>query len=409
MPVPTNILFTRDLRPAYYDDFHCLAEQCRVSCCKGWSITFGKKDYLILKRQQGSPELNEMMSRCLHRIRKGSDENSFYAEFDMEHNDCPLLRSDGLCALQAENGHEVLPLVCRNFPRGQAYLPSGYLEHSLVPSCEAVLALLWAHPEGIDFVSDPIEDSKQQTTIKIPKNNILTMYFQEIRSWCIDMLQDRRWSLPERILRMGAALKKLEDDNTDIPLWLHHAEKIANGTEISLPDDRERDRVLPMFLINNIRILMLGNNQSLDFVALKKEIISAFNMEVDLATSHANISLQPWYAARARFDERFAEQEYFMENLAVTAFFCMHLPDVESVSSIWKSFVNFCNLYSFYRFIAVMSCHEESAGDRNSLFRAIVHASRILLHSTGRLNRFRDEFFEHDSATLAHMAVLLSG
>ena len=25
----------RDLRPSYYEDFHCLAEGCRLSCCKG--------------------------------------------------------------------------------------------------------------------------------------------------------------------------------------------------------------------------------------------------------------------------------------------------------------------------------------------------------------------------------------
>ena len=56
-PTP-QIQAERDLRPTCFDDFHCLAEGCRLSCCKGWSITFNKKDYLSLKRQSGSSELN---------------------------------------------------------------------------------------------------------------------------------------------------------------------------------------------------------------------------------------------------------------------------------------------------------------------------------------------------------------
>jgi len=45
-----GVLVTKDLRPAYYDDFHCLAAGCKLSCCKGWNITFNKKDYLSIKR-----------------------------------------------------------------------------------------------------------------------------------------------------------------------------------------------------------------------------------------------------------------------------------------------------------------------------------------------------------------------
>lgn len=48
---PKSVLVDKDLRPAYYDDFHCLAAGCRLSCCKGWRISFDKKDYLSLKRK----------------------------------------------------------------------------------------------------------------------------------------------------------------------------------------------------------------------------------------------------------------------------------------------------------------------------------------------------------------------
>ena len=144
-----GIKVLNDLRPAYYDDFRCLAGGCQNTCCKGWSITFSKKDYLALKRQEGSPELNACLAEGVRRIRrKSGDDTFYYGEFDMSGGVCSLLQEGGLCGLQVEKGHEALPFVCQSYPRRERYMLSGYLERSLSPSCEGVLALLWDLPEG---------------------------------------------------------------------------------------------------------------------------------------------------------------------------------------------------------------------------------------------------------------------
>ena len=59
--------------------------------------------------------------------------------------------------------------------------------------------------------------------------------------------------------------------------------------------------------------------------------------------------------------------------------------------------------------MAVMSCREGSAGNREELFRSLVHVSRSLLHNGAQRSALRDELFQNDSATLAHMAILLGG
>jgi len=56
-----------------------------------------------------------------------------------------------------------------------------------------------------------------------------------------------------------------------------------------------------------------------------------------------------------------------------------------------------------------MSCQEGMPGDRDELFRHMVFASRSLLHNEPRRGHLRDELFQNGSATLAHMAILLSG
>ncbi len=215
---PNEVRITEDLRPAYYDDFHCLMGDCRINCCGFWRIPFSRKDYLKIKKQKGSPELNRRLERCTRRIH---EDGKLYAEFMLEQGVCPLLDEDGLCRLQREKGGDVLPQVCKQFPRAETMSISGYLERSLSPACEGMLALLWEHPEGVDFLASPLPREGRADKAAF-EQNALTANFQEIRSLCIDFLQDRRRPLPQRILLMGLALQSLTEKEADVPHFLEH-------------------------------------------------------------------------------------------------------------------------------------------------------------------------------------------
>ncbi len=401
-----------DLRPAYYDRFQCLAGACRFSCCKGWNITFNKKDYLALKRQEGSDELTANLKQNVRRIRQGPNAERFYGEFDMSGGTCPLLREDGLCSLQLEKGHGALPEVCRVFPRTQAYSDSGYLERRLTPACEAVLELLWDLPDGVDFVADPLPKSKIRTLV-MGTSGPLRLHFQELRSACIDLLQDRRRPLAQRILLMGLALKELADGEEDVDGWLARTRTLADDPEtagrLQLPDSPQ---TLSMFLLNNVKLLLTTAVPGGDFAKVPEEVAAGLNMQLErlsLDSANASVPSEPYLAARARFEENFQDRAYFMENLMVTLFFNFQTPNLGSREKLWKSYVDFCNLYSFCRFMAVASCREGAAGDKAELFRMMVCVSRGLMHNTPQKAKLRDEFFQNDSATLAHMAILLCG
>lgn len=398
-----SIKIKNDLRPAYYDDFRCLAAGCRLSCCKGWRIAFDKKDYLSLKRQEGTADLNSRLARGVRRIR--DKEYVYYGEFDMSSGDCPLLREDCLCALQIEKDHAALPLVCRVFPRMKAYTP-GYLERSLSPACEGVLELLWNLPDGVEFRSDPLTKN-EQGTLTVPKGRYLVPFFAAIREWCIDMLQDRRLPLPQRILLMGFALRELAEGERDISEWLLRARALPEAEE--LPELPREESALAMFLSSNLHTLGLLETAGVDFASVKNEISLALGVTLRPDLLRLTFPVAPYRAARERYEEDFKGQEYFMENLMVTLFFHLNLPNLKSGEELWKSYVNFCNLYSFYRFLAVMSCREGTAGDKGELYRMIVFASRSMIHNKNRQTALRDELFKNDSATLAHMAILLGG
>lgn len=402
-----TIPMAADLRPIYYDSFHCLAANCRYTCCKGWRVGFDKKDYLRLKQLKCSLELDDKLKGCLRRVKKGPMAEEYYGEIAMREGGCPLQQEDGLCALQLEQGHEVLTHVCKAFPRIETQSPSGYLERSLSPACEGVLELLWNLPGGLDFASGPLPE-KERGVLQVQIIGLLP-HFQDIRSQCIDFLQDRRYTLPQRILLMGLALKELVDGERDIPSWLQRVQALADAPETAavLPA-LDGTTNLPLFLSNNIKILRKIYNQFSDFAHVPDELCATLGCQYD-GDNQLAVDADVYLKARERYRERLGSREYFMENLMVALFFHMNIPRPDSMENLWKSYVQFCNLYSFYRFMAVMSCREGVEDTKAELFRLTVCASRELIHNKLRQEELQDALFQHNSTSLAHMAILLGG
>lgn len=402
-----KILVDKDLRPAYYDDFHCIMGACRYNCCDdNWRIEFDKRDYLAIKQAPKSGEMEELARRCVGRLReRGHD--GLYAEFhpDGDLGRCAFHTPEGLCRLQLECGAEVLPRVCRVYPRSEAYMLSGFLERSLSPSCEAVLELLWNLPEGVEFRSDPLPKAEQKhawSNVEGP----MPYWFSVVREWCVDRLQDRRLPLAERILLMGLGLKELAEGEADLDRWMARAALLPEQADVSglLPKGEQE---LTLFLSDCMELLLSVQSTNPNLQSVPQELAEA--MELELREERNLFSVTAYQKARARYGERFRDREYFLENLMVTIFYYLRFPQMDTPEKLWKSYVNFCNLYAFYRFLAVMSCREGVEDSKAELFRLTVFASRALIHNRNRQNLLRDELFQNDSATLAHMAILVGG
>ena len=408
-------LIDHDLRPAYYDKFRCLMGECQLNCCKdSWRIAFDRKDYLTLKHVKGSPELNSRLSHSLRRIRNEEASKMFFGEFDMHSGVCPLLREDGICLLQLEKGSQPQPFVCRSFPRHESATRFGFFERSLSLACEGVLELLWNIPEGISFSFDPLPQKEQQTFFLVKGCPFSVNQNQEIRSACIDLLQERRFSLPQRILLVGIVLKELCDGEKDINRWRSRVRLLctAPDTPDLLYGFGDLEQMDIRMLVNNFRVI-LSLDPTSKLRSLQEEIESGLGIPVvkgSKISRAGSVDISPAYrAAQARFRECFKGREYFMENLMVAVFFQLCLPNMDNLDDLWKSYVNYCNIYSFFRFMAVMSCRRGAPGDKSELFRLLVEASRRLLHDSQRREKLAEDLFKNESSTLAHMAVLLSG
>ena len=105
----------RELYPAHYTRFHCIASSCDFTCCREWKIY---ADDAVFRKWQKKG------------IRKVTEDL-----------DCPHLAEDGLCRIITKYGEELIPETCRVFPREVREYPDR-TERSLMLACPAVIDLL---------------------------------------------------------------------------------------------------------------------------------------------------------------------------------------------------------------------------------------------------------------------------
>ncbi len=90
--------------PNYYNDFKCIADRCRHSCCIDWEICIDEKTFSKYKEIQN---IMDSMTEC--------EDGPCFAL--TENGRCPHLNDNGLCNIILSHGEDFLSDICRNHPR----------------------------------------------------------------------------------------------------------------------------------------------------------------------------------------------------------------------------------------------------------------------------------------------------
>ena len=89
----------RYVKPYYYNDFKCIADKCKFTCCSGWDINVDNDTYDKWKKEHD--KCNYVLDKL--NIIKDSE----YIIVDKEISaPCPFLDSKGLCEIVKNNGDE---------------------------------------------------------------------------------------------------------------------------------------------------------------------------------------------------------------------------------------------------------------------------------------------------------------
>ena len=198
---------TTYLVPDYVPEFACKMGACRHPCCEGWPISTSMEDYFRLLGVSCGPAMRERLDNAV-RVALHPTPEAYAQIAPTWTGDCPLHLPDGRCSVHAMLGAEALPTVCRLYPRG--IRTEDGKECSCANSCEAVLETMMRRKEPIRFVQAELE-------LQPPESAERVFFFetvgraQEIRLYFICIMQERTLSLPQRMMKLGEALRQMED------------------------------------------------------------------------------------------------------------------------------------------------------------------------------------------------------
>lgn len=119
---------------AFFDDFSCVGGDCTDSCCKEWEVQVDRDTAAVYRSMAGT--LGDDLRKYLFE----DEEGDTYLRLD--NGRCPMWRADGLCRIQAEQGHGSLCQTCRDFPR-LTHDYGDFVERGLELSCPEAARLIF--------------------------------------------------------------------------------------------------------------------------------------------------------------------------------------------------------------------------------------------------------------------------
>lgn len=359
------------LVPDYFPRFACKMGDCRAACCQGWPVSVSMENYFRLLGLDCRPELRQRLDCGLRPVDRPTQDE--YARFNPRYDgDCPVRMADGRCALQAEMGEDVLPDICRLYPRGiraGAGDGTGGYECSCASSCEGVIELLFSHPAPLDFIPHTM-------TIGIPPLPPRTAHFEtlghawELRRFFIRLIQNRELPLPGRLVHLGANLHAAETalrDRDEAAL----ARVLAGAVPVpAMP----ADQLTQAHLADGLRIceglLELLDARSDSIRARGEAALAYFGRDAG--------ALDRYLTAKADFEHRFPDWPVWFEHLLVNHMFFAQFPFQDRPESIGDEYVALCAVYALLRFLALGTRPADQTAfvdTAAALFRLIDHTS----------------------------------
>ncbi|MBN1970170.1 MAG: flagellin lysine-N-methylase [Candidatus Delongbacteria bacterium] len=339
------------LVPDYYKNFQCKGGDCRDSCCVEWKVTIPMEQYFLLHGLKCKATVKEKIDRAFRPLINPTKER--YAEIVHNYDgDCPLHKKDGYCLLHETCGEEVLPWVCRYYPRGPR-IDLAY-EASCANSCEKTLELLFEDTNILSF-----EKRNLSFLINKPKEEAPSerkSLYIKVRDNIFSILTNRNYPLHLRMIHLGQYLNAM-----------------TGNTQIDIVDiDFSFD--LPECNINE-------NHQVL------WSLLDLFNskykrLDEQLSESRRNYLLhdvvEVYSINKEHLDKTIEDHEIFFEKMLINDLFFKQFP-FQSNFSVHDQFLSVCGIYVLLRYLTLNLMSNKNT--KNDFIDILAKSFTVISHS----------------------------
>lgn len=366
-----------------YDNFKCIADQCTMTCCKGWAIRVEQESYDKWKTNDETSYL------CGYTTYRTQDNEEIYQMKQNHCQACELLDKDGLCEIVKRHGEHMLSETCARFPRkhneiemiGENKEDSMIIdEYALSGACPEVLELIFQNP--------------QQCQIQLPQcfdTHDLPMEYQ-VRNALIGLLQRREFQLEDRLMLCFSLLHEC--------LGCEWEEEVFPCIEVYEDTEnlQENLKLWQKTIFDEKEALIEVCQTLFDVTQFYKEEtayrpylhdIAAFVEKLDGKEAVWEELLQEWRA----FKKGFAQENVFYENVLASEIYGDCISDdleylTENFQSIVMEFImTRVSVFIREKLIGRKLCQEE-VRDYMSLY------IRMIGHNTDGMAEYWEENFE---------------
>ena len=364
--------------PKYMIEFKCVSSNCIDSCCAGWDINIDEDTYN--KYDNSTGELKGLLDRKF--IKNEDEYDSFNYGFMVlkDENRCPFLNSNMLCDIHGGDGQENLCITCKSYPRVFNIVDNVY-EKSGLPSCMEICTRAFLNKDKMEFVESKEDIEEKNIEIRriidseaFEGTESLLQYFWDIRVVSINIMQDRSFSIEERLNILNTFYEQIDG--------IYNSGEIDNIEELLEDMNNENIDYVDLkgagFKENNEFYISLAEDELLE--KIRSVRLRACVKEYKAGILKQNNIVKYLEDIQKYFNE-LEEYSYVFENYLVNQIFKDLIPfnKGESLTQSIKVLINSYRIIKAYVIGIAMNSQEKIGGEQ--IIRVIQALSKDIEHN----------------------------
>lgn len=396
------------LTPEYMNEFQCIGSACEDTCCAGWQVDVDKRTFQKY-RSTRHPDLKGVLKENVKRNRTSVSDGN-YARITMDSSgSCTMLDEERLCTIQKELGPEFLSNTCSVYPRVFNQVDN-IVEKSATLSCPETARLALLKEEGIGF----IEVQEPASTRGFMQRDLILKgkeeLFWELRIFTIQILQNRRVSIENRLIILGMFYQRVE------PLSLIERKEQLETIKLEFEKRIENEEFLAsinqlptnlIFQINVCKSLiehrLTSQITSQRYMDCISEMVEGLGINEGLEEKSI---IKRYNDAYEKNYKLFMEKhEYILENYLVNYVFKGLFP--YNQATFFEDFVMLVINFSMIKMHLIGMGSYHHGLNAELAVKLIQSYSKTIEHNRDYLKNVEDLLKESGYTTMAHMVVLI--
>lgn len=393
------------IKPSYYDDFKCIGNECKESCCKGWEIHIDKRSYNAYRNVKG--EYYKKLKDGIKRNRKDPDD-LHYAEMKLEEMKCKFLNNDNLCDIYINLGEEYLCNICKTYPRKVSKNGKVY-EKTLMLSCPEVARMLVELKHDFSFNMEKGELNKAEREFINPIREF--KYDEKLygllwkgRELSIDVAQFKEIDIWKRLVFIkiiGDELQKVinEKNYDNIDKTIDNLRNIV--TDYNVITDLDNIEQVNQIKIEFIRVL-IGRKRNANNSEKFLKLICDFDAMFE------KVSQDEFEVLEREFNAYFKEYEKILENYIVYSLYNNYMNPLYTYEELNRSLLFLILSYSTIKVLLISRWNKNNKIlSKDDIIEVLYSFSRHTEHNSSFIKSLYEDLKKEGYTSLAYLTILV--